>query len=193
MVTAFDGSESDRLVPIIDIDGEQVGSVTLFAGAVGALVITSDADIVPTNEVVSLAVDVTLVGGDGELLTAFDDPIEICFDTDEDEGDVCLGFLNKDGQWECEDLCLESSGDSLCGETDHLTNFALLLDSSAGDGCGSKEAADYVVAYLSIAFVAVAIVVVLIFIVLVEKHIRTRIRLRRKEFRTIERATVALS
>lgn len=191
-VTMFDGSEVDRFVPVRDTDGGQVGSVLLPQDTVGALVISSDTDAVPISAVVSIIVDVTVIGANGELITEFDDPIEICFETDEDEGDVCLGFYNEEGNWECEDFCLEATNDGVCGETDHLTSFALLLDSSAGSGdkCGS-ESTNYVIAYLSIAFISAAIVAVIVLAVLVEIRLRVKAYMLENEFRTMERGATS--
>jgi len=48
---------------------------------------------------------------------------------------ACLGFLNAEKKWECVDECLESKGDLLCGDTDHFTNFAILLTGGKGTSC----------------------------------------------------------
>lgn len=184
----------DRMVPIIDIEGEEVGSVTVPEGTVGALVVASDPKVVIIEEVVSRVVDITLVGSDGNVVTEFDEAIEICFETEEDKEDVCLGFFNTEGRWECEDFCLESSDDGrLCGESDHLTNFALLLSTAdAGDKCESSST-DYVVLYLSIALVIVALVTVAVVAVWLELRLRSRRRSRESTFRDMERGVADLT
>ncbi|MCB9727208.1 MAG: hypothetical protein H6744_21665 [Deltaproteobacteria bacterium] len=51
---------------------------------------------------------------------------------------ACLGFLDESTNppsWKCEDPCLKKKGGTLCGQTDHFTNFALLL----GGGYGGNE------------------------------------------------------
>jgi len=56
-----------------------------------------------------------------------------------------LGSFDEDtGKWQCDDHCLEEDSDGqLCGDVDHLTNFALLLSGNGGSGCGSS-AGDYI-------------------------------------------------
>ena len=75
----------------------------------------------------------------------FKKDVEICLSLGgkADPGDLCLGYFDdKSGGWKCEDVCLEKSGDQLCGSTDHFTNFALLLSGGAGknkDSCDDDE------------------------------------------------------
>merc|ERR1739848_505405 len=78
------------------------------------------------------------------------------------DNDACLGFFNvKTQEWECEDECLTKEGNTFCGDTDHLTSFALLLGGANGsDGCGSND--DFVIAYISIGFIVFAIFIVII-------------------------------
>jgi hypothetical protein len=47
----------------------------------------------------------------------------------------CLGYLNMDGKWQCEDTCLAPKGDQLCGSTSHFTSFAILLSGGKGASC----------------------------------------------------------
>ena len=69
-----------------------------------------------------------------------DSEIELCFEVDakEQKLDLCLAYLDPDERWECEDKCLKRKGKKLCGKTDHLTNFAILLLGN-GDGCGDED------------------------------------------------------
>ena len=65
--------------------------------------------------------------------------IEICFDVPADDNS-CLGYFDtKTRSWICQDKCLKRKGNSVCGETDHLTNFAILLSGNGGGGCGDDE------------------------------------------------------
>ena len=92
------------------------------------------------------------------------------------EQDQCLGFLNDQGEWECEDPCLESKGDQLCGQTTHFTNFALLLGGAAGaTGCGSGNF-EYTLTYLSVGFIGGALLCILVAMILIEIRFRFRAR-----------------
>ena len=72
--------------------------------------------------------------------------VQICIAPQEETNeDLCLGFLDESEippKWKCEDPCLdENETGMLCGETDHFTNFALLLSGNAGGNsrCGSSS------------------------------------------------------
>lgn len=58
----------------------------------------------------------------------------------------CLAYLDETANppvWKCEDECLQpGGGDYLCGKTDHLTNFAILLSGKGGSGSSSCGADD---------------------------------------------------
>ena len=44
---------------------------------------------------------------------------------------VCLSYYDeRAAKWKCQDECLTSANNLLCGQTPHLTNFALLLSLS---------------------------------------------------------------
>ena len=114
---------------------------------------------------ISRTVQVVLLDSFGFEIQPEND-IEICFqvssDTKKDE--TCLGFFNTENQqWECEDECLsEPNKNTLCGQTDHLTNFGLLLTGSGGaDKCDSAGGIDQIILYLSIAFAACAIMAII--------------------------------
>lgn len=189
----IDSAQGRPLVPVTSSDGQRVGTVALPTDIRGTLVVESDTEAEVIEEVVSLVLDVTVVGENGELITSFDEPIELCFETDQSEGDVCLGFYNDNEEWECEDYCLESTSEGVCGETRHLTSFALLLDSSAGsaDKCGSGST-DYLYVYLSVSFVVAALIVVVIGALIGEYQLRSRLKFRERSLRSIEK-TGALS
>lgn len=76
-----------------------------------------------------------------------------------------MGYLEiSTGKWICEDECLEKSNNKnmLCGETDHLTSFALLLTGNNSNSKCSDGNEDYIYAWLSLAFVSLAIIIVLV-------------------------------
>lgn len=155
-------------------------------GTEGVLVITTNEELPVTPEVSSFVLDVTVLNESGEEVTKFEEPLQLCFASSFSVDEVCLGFYNSKGEWECEDYCLTNEGSGVCGMTDHLTNFALLLDSSAGsdEKCGS-ESTDYLIIYLSIAFVGLAVCIVVAAIVVYEARHRWVIAEREASFRSI--------
>ena len=166
-------------VVVEDTIGRPVGTVAVPPTGPGVLVVSGESeDVVIIPEVSSIVLDITVLDTDGNSVTSFDEPFEICFSAEDVGSDeVCLGFFNADGEWECEDYCLESSDDGLCGKSRHLTNFALLLDSEAGSSarCGSSSQ-DFLYIYLSVAFVGGAICLVILAVVLIEIKIRKNTR-----------------
>ena len=95
------------------------------------------------------------------------------------EQNQCLGFLNRQNKWVCEDPCLTNKNGQLCGTTDHFTNFALLLTGANArnknnDPCASSVSTDYVLAYVSLSLVATAICITIISVVLIEIKMRVR-------------------
>jgi len=126
-------------------------------------------------------VDIKITDGFGNQVTELSSSIDICLaDNNDDADDGCLSFFNTDtGQWECEDKCLKKEGDEYCGNTDHLTSFALLLSGGAngggGDPCDSDNT-DYILAWISLGFVAFAICCIILALVFVEfKYRKQRI------------------
>lgn len=68
------------------------------------------------------------------------DGLELCFDVKAGtpvQG-TCLAFFDETtSKWACQDPCLEKKNDQLCGQTDHLTSFAVLLTGGHDDArCG---------------------------------------------------------
>ena len=65
---------------------------------------------------------------------------------DDNIDDLCLGYYDEDqDEWICEDSCLQETSNQgrieACGETDHFTNFAILLVGGGGvngDPCASS-------------------------------------------------------
>merc|ERR1711974_237002 len=110
---------------------------------------------------------------------------EICFVSQKEKG-ACLSFFNtKNRKWECEDKCLENVGSQVCGKTDHLTSFSLLLaGGSVGESCSSNS--DYLFAWLSAAFVLFAIILVLLAVLANEVAVQRNIYTKKKAFAKIE-------
>ena len=142
----------------------------------------------------------------------FDHPVEICFSIApknrkkwKDEG--CLSYENEEGEWICQDKCLNESSDGSLwflffifffvfylnfflmvyflfyfssGNTDHFSNFAILLDGYSGGGDCEDNYSQATIGWLSMAFIIVALVFVAVSIGLYEiKH--------RKELKDVSR------
>ena len=157
---------------IVNGNGNPIGSVTLPEGVEGDLAI----------QVIDIGLefpvlDITL-SANGNLITQFDDPVEICFDVPPEYNDIevdeaCLSFLNEDtGEFECQDKCLETNDSQICGETDHFTSFSILLD-GGGSSCGSDDELDTYF-WLSLGFVGGAVYCIIFAMLLLEFKIRTR-------------------
>ena len=80
-----------------------------------------------------------------------------------------MSYYDEDTQtWKCQDHCLKLQNDTLCGETDHLTNFALLLSGGGGGSggnknkCGADDPQLDSFFWLSLAFVLGAILICII-------------------------------
>ena len=127
--------------------------------------------------------EITLVDSQDNLITQLDEPLTICFPLPSVQnktkkiGKVCLGYYKeRKDKWICEDQCLTTVGKNgsssglLCGQSSHLTNFALLLGGQAGssDPCSSKEG--NTLAWVSLGMVAGAIVLVALSVVLFEVY-----------------------
>ena len=141
----------------------------------------------------STALNITFWDGQNRSITQLDKPLTVCLSPTlkPKKGDkVCLSYYEeRKGKWICEDECLTtvaSKGTNasnrrsqienlLCGQTDHLTNFALLLSGSEKedqDPCGSSK--DNTLAWVSLGMVGGAILLVALSAVAVEFYIRWR-------------------
>ena len=72
-------------------------------------------------------------------------------------------------KWICQDPCLKQIDSQLCGETDHLTNFAILLngDEAGDDPCGSSDDIP-ILFWVSLGMCILSVCCILIAIVLIE-------------------------
>eukprot|EP00012_Vannella_robusta_P010712 CAMPEP_0206203140 /NCGR_PEP_ID=MMETSP0166-20121206/12633_1 /ASSEMBLY_ACC=CAM_ASM_000260 /TAXON_ID=95228 /ORGANISM="Vannella robusta, Strain DIVA3 518/3/11/1/6" /LENGTH=185 /DNA_ID=CAMNT_0053622283 /DNA_START=41 /DNA_END=598 /DNA_ORIENTATION=- len=129
----------------------------------------------------SSIIDIRLFDEFGNSITSLEEPLRICLEengSQKDTGDLCLGFFDVEkNEWICEDECLEQEGSFYCGDTDHLTSFALLLDggSGGGDPCSSSDE-DYVLAWISLALVAASITFITIIIIIFEIRHRRQVK-----------------
>ena len=114
-------------------------------------------------------------------------PLTICLalsnDTKKNEK-VCLSYYDPSSdKWKCEDKCLTTVNSKgadhvdwqnlLCGETDHLTSFALLLlgkEEEDQDLCQTSRSDT--LAWISMGMVAGAILAVALGVMVIEAHIR---------------------
>ena len=136
----------------------------------------------PNQQLVSEVLDITLVDGAGHSMTQLDSPLVICFPrlNGTKENKVCLSYYDEvKAKWICEDECLTttSDGNLLCGQTGHLTNFALLLlglsNSNGGaDSPCESPSFDNTLSWISMGLVAGAIIIVASSVILVEGRIR---------------------
>lgn len=135
--------------------GEDVGTFTIQQTqeiaevlVVGPGTAAAEAAIIGLN-VGSPVVDLVLLDASGQVVQP-DGDVTVCLEVDdperaEDEG--CLSFFDEEAnEWVCEDPCLEISGDTVCGDSSHLTNFAILLDGGdgGGNGCDSDDDGAYI-------------------------------------------------
>ena len=186
-------SYSDQLVGKLFISPNlsNRASTTLITSFLGS------GDRVSSNrqELVSAALNITLLDRSGNLITRLDSSLTICLalSNTAKKGRVCLSYFDElKGKWRCEDECLTTistkgakandettKGNILCGKTGHLTNFALLLiGNDREDPCQSK---DNTLAWVSLGMVAGAVVVVALSVFVVEFRIRWMRRLLDKE------------
>ena len=138
---------SGGVVDVVDENGDGVAQVEFTEiDLAGTVVITNPINVgfVENDRlVVSPVFDINLFSPNGDLIQPTDS-VEICFGVDSNlnEEDYCLGFIDESSnppKWVCQDECLRKDSNQVCGETDHFTSFALLLNGGGG-GCGSSNA-----------------------------------------------------
>merc|ERR1712137_1461216 len=157
-------------------DEPTVVDITLPGGElIGTVVIPQRGNIERGNTIL----DINLYDEFGNSIHELPGNLEICFVDNTDEDDACLGYYDvTNREWICEDECLKRENNSYCGETDHLTNFALLLggtggNRSGGDPCESYSP-NYLFAWLSLAAVALACCCIIVGILAVEMKMRKK-------------------
>ena len=108
--------------------------------------ITQSSVLPADSSVTSTVANVTIIGAN---VTG---KVQICFTLTEeitDKNKACLGYIDESfdpPEWKCEDKCLkklDSQDNSLCGDTEHFTSFAVLFGGIANGGnCNEEE--DYI-------------------------------------------------
>jgi len=138
----------------------------------------------------SAVVDITLTV-DGKVVTQLSDPIEICLTIANTldappQDELCLGYFNVNQQeWVCEDLALSLNAEGqLCGETGHLTSFALLLGGALGSS--GEYFPQSTIAWLSLGFIAGALVVIVISIGVIEVRFKRKMLHEKKVYRNLD-------
>ena len=167
-------------IAVLNNEGEEVASVNIPleieqnipTGTLLTVQSLSEEDVPPASIISNTILQVELIDDSGSAIQFTGGDVELCFSvTDIDESKSCLGFVNDNNEWECQDSCLSRNDEGeLCGKTPHFTNFAILLSGTSNSGCANESeniASNYIV-ILSIVFVVVAILVSLVIIVISE-------------------------
>jgi hypothetical protein len=69
-------------------------------------------DFTDSDRVVSAILDINLYSPQGKHITSLEENIGICIKTIPPESDICLGYLDDETDWQCEDKCLSNSSDN---------------------------------------------------------------------------------
>ena len=167
-------TDNSRNIELVNTNGNTEGLIFVPSALVGNLeVIVATSS--QSNIVGDTIVDINLFNEFGESVTTLDSPIEIClfYNGNENTEDLCLGYYEESTEkWICEDECLQNEDDTLCGESPHLTSFALLLSGGNGrnrdnDPCGT-DSFQFLYSWLSLAFVGCALCCILFAIIVIE-------------------------
>ena len=73
------------------------------------------------------------------------------------------------------------------GKTDHFTNFAILLGANVGADC--EDDTNYIISWLSLAFIIVAILIIVLAVAIIEYKTRQTIKKREKQMKTGKKKT----
>ena len=170
-------------IPVTNQNGDVVGSVS-FPPSVSGTVFSAAGTVTGAN-ILSQTVDLFYVDANGNIVSNLGFDVEICLNLTSSVAsqDACLGYLNSDGDWVCEDRCLSTQGscDSLCGNTKHFTSFSILLDAGGSkDECGNTTLDAYF--WISTAFVLFAILLWFILAIFKDLRVRRRTYLKRRNY-----------
>lgn len=183
--TSLDSSRTETIV--VEGDGDEVVIIIIPRGsATNVQVTVGDDDARSSSAIRSVVVDIT-----GDI----DDDITLCFwtalESGEDSGDVILAHYDEDDDcWTEDDDSLQKEGNRtrngveeilLCGNTDHFTNFGILLDVNE-DNSGDFSAAnlcssdDVVLPILLIILTSVALGTALLIVIvcIVQYYVRSK-------------------
>jgi len=174
-------------VDLTSQQGSSVGALIIPESVApgGTVSVAFVSDIPDERDLGNIIVDIRIQDSFGLPVTELSEDVTICL---EHEGNVddstCLGFFNvKTNEWECQDSCLEQQGNRLCGRTDHLTSFALLLEGNGGQSCSSSE--DFLYTWLSCGAVVVALIVIITAVALNEFKIQGKTLRKRQTLQEI--------
>ena len=194
--------ETPFVVNLVTDQGVTVGSVSLPATITNSggqlqanFVAVNSTSLLPNpGGVGAVILDLSLTDSNGEAVTQLEEPIEICFDAPNNKkgkgGSLCLGFFDvKKNRWQCQDPCLTQQNGTFCGQTDHLTSFALLLQGLGNTDPCASDSSGRVLVWLSLAFVCVAIIAVLVGVVIIEIRHRAIVHRRNQSFSKLGKLT----
>lgn len=176
-------NDPDVTIDIRVDDGRVVGTITVPPGLVesdpdeaivlqaGTVFIDMANRILDDNQMLgSVITDITLESSTQGRIRKLAQKLTICLEDVEEDQEKCLGYYNeKKERWECEDRCLKKKGNNYCGETDHLTSFALLLG-GGNQNCGNPF--DGTLAWISLGFVSGAVLIIILFAAINEFRIQ---------------------
>jgi hypothetical protein len=190
-------------LPGLFVESQAVGAIYVPPNLINrpnTTLIISYSPGAPSNsnqQVASTVLNITLLDSRNNTITQLDSPLTICLaqsnGTKKGEKE-CLGYFDENkSKWRCEDKCLSNirnkgdkakereKGNIVCGQTGHLTNFALLF-AGAGKGedpCQSKSK-DNVLPWLSLGLIIGAILVVALSALIIEVYYRWKAHRRNK-------------
>jgi len=176
---------SGRAGSLIIPRGLSADSQTLEVSFVRDTLPSADSD----SRVGSTIISIELFDDNGRRITQLDQPLIVCLEASSLAGhsssQLCLSFYDEAEQaWVCEDNDLTDSTDGqLCGETPHLTNFALLLSG----GQDSSAGWDKTMSWLTLGFTAGAVGTILVSFVVMEAYYRHKMALQTRRLRNLSR------
>ena len=188
--SAFSAGNLPTLLELLSPGGDLVGRTTLpseLNGSSNATLSITYVSNIPANlsnqQLGSTILDITPFDGTGNPVTQLANPLTICLEPPATIGSherVCLSYYDeRKSKWVCEDRCLTNTGKKeglFCGETGHLTNFALLLSGGAAessDPCVSVSH-DNILPWVSLGLVGAAIIIVGLSTIFIEGYTRWR-------------------
>lgn len=151
-VLVSDSQSGTTQLTISTNTGVEIGFISLDVQGAVVLIKQADDQLINqagnVNDIVSAVVDISLVGRDGKQMK-LEGSATICLKLNSTESNrkQCLSYIDTSVDppvWKCQDECLEQVSPSFwCGQTDHFTNFAVLLRGSKSkdrlDVCGDNS------------------------------------------------------
>lgn len=184
-ITEYTSVNGENIIDVFDESGNIIA--TIIVNEQGILQVSVGTQT--SNSAVSSVLDINLYDNFGNLIQPKND-ISICLKSDDGtKGDEsCLGYFNEiKNKWECEDYCLkEKSNNFLCGETDHLTNFAVLFSGTGRNGKCVSDTIDYTIIYLSIAFAALMLLFIIFILIASYTKIGTKLLFGNESYRVYQ-------